>query len=454
MEFKEIQAKSILTPCGIPGIDYVINPYTGCSFGCTYCYASFMSRFLKDKSIKDWGTFVYAKVNAPELLKKELPRLKSKGRGLEIFMSSVTDPYQGVEAKYQLTRKCLEILRDYGFEGYVSILTKSNLVLRDLDVLKTLKNVVVGLTVTSSDDSVSRYFERYAPNVSDRFEALKTLNENGIRTYAFIGPLLPHFVAFENELESVFRKLDAVGTHDIFLEHLNLSKYIRTRLVAEMKDVEPEIIEKFYDSQSKEYREILDDRINALVKKYNMNLLTGGTIFHKEYQKSESRKAEPWKMENLPYRQGVSAYVVDDKNNFLLVRKQNYGEGQWDVPGGGLDEGELPAEGLLRELEEELGTIKFNILKESKVINRFEWPKESQDYAIKKYGVHWRGQEKYQFLVSFTGKKEEMVIQESEINKIKWVPYSRLESHMVFKNQWEIAKATLRDFGISDDRNP
>lgn len=109
---------------------------------------------------------------------------------------------------------------------------------------------------------------------------------------------------------------------------------------------------------------------------------------------------------------------------------------------------------MLRELEEELGTIKFNILKESKVINRFEWPKESQDYAIKKYGVHWRGQEKYQFLVSFTGKKEEMVIQESEISKIKWVPYSRLESHMVFKNQWEIAKATLRDFGISDDHNP
>lgn len=298
MEVKEIRSKSILSPCGIPGIDYVINPYTGCAFGCTYCYASFMGRFLKDKSIKDWGTFVYAKINAPDLLKKELPKLKNKGKGLEIFFSSVTDPYQGMEAKYQLTRKCLDILRDYGFEGYVSILTKSDLVLRDIDILKSLKNVVVGLTVTSCYDSVSRYFEKHAPNVSQRFTVLEMLNKNGIRTYAFIGPLLPHFVAFEDELENVFKKLAGVGTRDIFLEHLNLSNYIRTRLLAEMKDIEPEIIKKFYDSQNKEYREILDKRIQALIKKYNMNLLTGGTIFHKEYQKSESEKIEPWKHEH------------------------------------------------------------------------------------------------------------------------------------------------------------
>lgn len=286
MDFREIQAKSILSPCGIPGIDYVINPYTGCRFGCTYCYASFMGRFLKDKGVKDWGQYVYAKVNAPELLEKELPKLKAKGKGLEIFLSSVTDPYQGVEAKYQLTRKCLEIIRDYGFEGDISILTKSNLVLRDIDIFKKLKNVAVGLTVTSYNDSISRYFEKYAPNVTDRFDALETLNKNGIKTYAFIGPLLPHFVAFETELEKIFKKLSQIGTKDIFIEHLNLSKYIRTRLIAEMKDIEPEIISKFYDSQNKDYRNILDEQIKRLVAKYKMNLLTGGTIFHKEYQRT------------------------------------------------------------------------------------------------------------------------------------------------------------------------
>ena len=132
MDFREIQAKSILSPCGIPGIDYVINPYTGCRYGCTYCYASFMGRFIKDKTVQDWGEYVIAKVNAPELLKKELRKLRNKGKGLEIFFSSVTDPYQGVEAKYKLTRQCLEILADWEYEGYISILTKSNLVLRDV----------------------------------------------------------------------------------------------------------------------------------------------------------------------------------------------------------------------------------------------------------------------------------------------------------------------------------
>ena len=88
-------------------------------------------------------------------------------------MSSVTDPYQGLEAKYQITRKCLEELNRFGFEGTTSILTKSDLVTRDIDILKKLQ-AIVGVTITSTDDSISRYFEKYAPSVSQRFNALKT----------------------------------------------------------------------------------------------------------------------------------------------------------------------------------------------------------------------------------------------------------------------------------------
>ena len=167
MEIKETQAKSILTKSKLPDADYVINPYTGCRFGCVYCYASFMSRYV-GKETSDWGEFVYIKTNAPELLKKEITKLKNKGSGLSILLSSVTDPYQGVEAKYQITRKCLQVLVDYEFEGLVSILTKSGMVIRDIDLLKQLKNVEVGLTITSVDDNVSRFFEKYAPNVSQR----------------------------------------------------------------------------------------------------------------------------------------------------------------------------------------------------------------------------------------------------------------------------------------------
>ena len=237
------------------------------------------------KKINDWGGYVYPKINAPELLKKEVEKkLPHKGKGKEIFLSSVTDPYQGLEAKYQLTRKCLEVLADWGFEGTLSILTKSNLVTRDIDVLKRFQQAVVGLTVTSADDGISRYFEKYAPPVSERFEALKKLNLAGIKTYAFIGPLLPHFVADEAGMEKVFHKLVEAGTKDIYVEHLNLSSYIRGRLMDEMKGADKDIVAKFYSSQSKAYREDLGKLVRKLVKKYQMNLLLDLVIFHTEFQ--------------------------------------------------------------------------------------------------------------------------------------------------------------------------
>ncbi|MBI3620087.1 radical SAM protein [Candidatus Roizmanbacteria bacterium] len=284
MDFQEIVAKSILNKCGIPGIDFVINPYVGCRFACKYCYASFMGRFV-GKKVSDWGEYVFAKKNAPELLRKELPRkLTRHGRGKEIFLSSVTDPYQGLEVKYRLTRGCLEALVDFGFQGTLSILTKSGLVTRDLDVLKKFKRAVVGLTVTSTDDSISRYFEKYAPPVSERLKTLTALNQNGLATYAFIGPLLPHFVAAPQELEKLIKALKATGTRNLFIEHLNLAPYIKGRLVAETKDVDRDILQKFYSSQSADYREKLNGLIRRLIKKYDMNLLLDMVIFHQEFQ--------------------------------------------------------------------------------------------------------------------------------------------------------------------------
>ena len=284
---KKVLCKSALVKCGIPGIDYVINPYIGCRFGCTYCYASFIARFQKDVDIKDWGAFVFPKINIVEVLQKEVSsKLKNKGRGKEVFLSSVTDPYQGLEAKYKLTRGCLEVLADHGFEGILSILTKSHLVTGDICVLKKFKRAVVGMTVTSTNDDISKYFEKNAPSVTDRFAALKKLNKSGIKTYAFIGPLLPHFVVQPKELEKVFKKLVKVGTKDIYIEHLNLSPYIRTRLINEMKDVEPDIIELFYESQSKKYREDLEEIIRGFVKKYDMNLMLDLVIFHQDFQRS------------------------------------------------------------------------------------------------------------------------------------------------------------------------
>ncbi len=180
---KEIKAKSILTRSGIPGVDYCLNPYVGCFHGCRYCYATFMKRFTGHT--EPWGSFVDVKINAPEILQRQLKR---KTKGL-VMVSSVTDAYQPIEARYKLARKCLEVLLQYQFP--VDILTKSPLVLRDLDLIKEFNDVAVGVTITTNYEKIRKVFEPKAPTITARINTLKKLHNNGINTYAFIGPVLP-----------------------------------------------------------------------------------------------------------------------------------------------------------------------------------------------------------------------------------------------------------------------
>ena len=180
---KEKKARSILSKSGISGIDYCINPYTGCSHGCKYCYATFMKRFTGHGEA--WGSFVDVKINAPEILQRQI---KKAPRG-NVMISSVTDPYQAIENQFKITRRCLEVLLPYQFP--VNILTKSPLVLRDLDLIKKFKEIEVGITITTDDDKTREIFEPNAPSIETRIHALKELSESGIKTYAFIGPLLP-----------------------------------------------------------------------------------------------------------------------------------------------------------------------------------------------------------------------------------------------------------------------
>ena len=132
-----------------------------------------------------WGEFVDAKMNAPEILKKQLKRAK---RGT-VWVSSVCDPYQPLEEKYEITRRCLKELVAKQFP--VNIQTKSKLALRDLDVFQEFEEIEVGFTITTDDERVARQFEPRATPVKDRFKALEKIHVSGIRTYAFIGPILP-----------------------------------------------------------------------------------------------------------------------------------------------------------------------------------------------------------------------------------------------------------------------
>lgn len=182
-DIQEITVKSVLTKSGIPGMKYCVNPYVGCAHACHYCYATFMKRFTGH--LEQWGSFVDVKINAPEVLRRQLKRAE---RGT-VMVSSVTDAYQAVEARYELTRKCLEVLSLYKFP--VSILTKSPLVIRDMDIISKMKDSEIGLTITTEDERTRKIFEPFAPPIQARIDALKKLHKAGINTYVFIGPLLP-----------------------------------------------------------------------------------------------------------------------------------------------------------------------------------------------------------------------------------------------------------------------
>jgi DNA repair photolyase len=181
MIINEIQAKAILSASQI--YDYALNPYTGCEHACSYCYARFMKRFSGHK--EPWGDFVDVKINASDLLERELTRKK---RGT-VWVSGVCDAYQPLEARYRLTRQCLELLVEAQWP--VRVQTRSPLVTRDIDILVKGDDVEVGFSIPTADDEIRALFEPRAPSIEVRLAALDKVHQAGIRTFVMIAPMLP-----------------------------------------------------------------------------------------------------------------------------------------------------------------------------------------------------------------------------------------------------------------------
>jgi DNA repair photolyase len=281
MKIEEIQAKSILVPSKLPDVDYVINPYTGCQFACIYCYASFMGRFVNEP-IENWGNYVYVKINAVEVLRAQLSRWPDSKRHSKLLLSSVTDPYHGIEAKYRLTCGILEVLVNEHYPGQVSILTKSPIVLRDVDLLQRLPAMEVGLTVTTTDDKLSRFLEVKAPTATRRIDTLAKLAQAGIETYAFVGPLLPHFRYQPHLLDELFFQLSKAGVKSVYVEHINLSKYIKKRLLESLKDEPEEFRAPYVDAETADHRAILDGVVQTLMNKHGLKLRLADVLYHPE----------------------------------------------------------------------------------------------------------------------------------------------------------------------------
>jgi DNA repair photolyase len=180
-------ARSILTRATgyISAYDYTLNPYAGCAFACTYCYAAFFAPTRTQQHT--WGRWIEVKENALDLLRK---RRKRPLDGQTIYMSSVTDPYQPVEKRLQLTRALLAELAAYHRVQLV-VQTRSPLVTRDLDLLQKFPRVRVHMTVTTDDEEVRRTFEPACPPNSHRLAAITQVADAGISTAITMTPLLP-----------------------------------------------------------------------------------------------------------------------------------------------------------------------------------------------------------------------------------------------------------------------
>lgn len=148
MKIKEIKTKSIIVKSNLPDGDFVINPYIGCMHGCKYCYARFMKRFTGHT--EQWGSFVDIKINAPDLIPEGINKYREKS----IIISSVTDPYQPIEREYKITRKILKRL--IPLQPHLDLITKSDLVVRDIDLFKQFKDCMVTLSFSVTDEKLRK----------------------------------------------------------------------------------------------------------------------------------------------------------------------------------------------------------------------------------------------------------------------------------------------------------
>jgi len=248
----EIKARKIIHKTKIPGADWGINYYRGCTHKCIYCYLKFLCRWRKQK--EKWGDFVDVKINAPELVAKE-----SKDKEGTAILCTGGDPYQPIDKRYSLTKKILQNLNP---DLNLTILTKSDLIVRDIDLFKRFKNMHLGLTITTLNENIKKVFEPFSPSSHARLEALKKLKEQGFYTYVFVGPILPYLT----DLEEIFKEISPF-VDVLMFEDLNLNLCKREVFEAIKKNF-PELEEK-YRSLSKEFWLEKEKEIRELGRKFN-----------------------------------------------------------------------------------------------------------------------------------------------------------------------------------------
>ena len=274
MIIKNIEVNDYLTKSNLPASDYVINPYVGCTHGCKYCYASFMKRFTGHN--EEWGEFIDIKhcdkkINLKKISKKN------------VFLSSVTDCYNELEEKNLITRNILEQL--VNSDCYLSISTKSKLILRDIDILKKIKNLTVSMSINTLDEKFRDDMDN-ASSIKDRLETLKKLHENSIYTVLFMSPIFPYITEWKEIIEMSKEFID-----EYWFENLNLRGNYKTYILNYIKENYSNIYPKYleiYNNKDNSYWESLAKEINKYCDENNIKYIN--YFYHKELVNEKKRK--------------------------------------------------------------------------------------------------------------------------------------------------------------------
>ncbi len=266
MIVKELNIKDYLTKSNLPDSDYVINPYIGCTHGCKYCYASFMKRFTGHK--ENWGEFIDIK-RCDKLI--DLKKISGKN----VFLSSVTDCYNQYERDYCITRNILKQL--VNSDCNLSISTKSKLILRDIDLLKQMKNLIVCISINTLDEKFRSDMDN-ASTIKERMNTLKELHNNGIYTVLFMSPIFPYITEWKKIIDST-----KDYTSEYWFENLNLRGSYKKDIFNYIKNNYSNLYSKYIDiyvNKNNNYWENLAKEINTYCDQNNIKYTN--YFYHKE----------------------------------------------------------------------------------------------------------------------------------------------------------------------------
>lgn len=267
---QEVNVKSILSKSNLPVCEYSVNPYVGCTHGCKYCYASFMKRFTGHP--EPWGTFLDVKY---------WPKIKNPGKyaGKELFIGSVTDPYNPQEEVFGRTRELLLELKGSGAK--ISIATKSDLILRDLELIKTFPGARVSWSINTLDEAFKNDMDD-AVSIKRRLSAMEAFHQAGIRTTCFISPIFPGIT----DVKAIIRR--AKGCCNlIWLENLNLRGSFKPAILDYIRKKYPDLVplyEEIYTRQNRNYWINLDAELKSFAAREGLDYKTNDDSMERPFE--------------------------------------------------------------------------------------------------------------------------------------------------------------------------